>query len=210
MFEILIFGDSLTRGSDPGTGRRHAFADRWPSVLQAGLGPDAHVIAEGLGGRTTCHDDFEDGIDRNGARVLPTLLASHVPLDLVIIMLGSNDLKPAISGRADDVAVGIETLLAIIARSGIATQSLIVSPPHFVASPNHGNQPRAGRSVAESQRLAGLLEATARQHGAEFFDASTVAQASPIDGVHLDRDNTRRLGEALVPVVKAMIGRSAG
>ena len=84
----------------PPAGVRHAFEDRWPSVLQAKLGGSARVIAEGLNGRTTAFDDHLAGADRNGARILPTLLTSHAPLDLVIVMLGANDMKPFISGYA--------------------------------------------------------------------------------------------------------------
>ena len=96
MKSILCFGDSLTFGADPAVmGKRHAFADRWPSALEAGLGADkVRVIAEGLGGRTTVFDDWNAAADRNGSRILPTLLESHSPLDAIIIMLGTNDIKP--------------------------------------------------------------------------------------------------------------------
>ena len=100
MKTILCFGDSLTWGYDPVGPGRHAHDVRWPSVLEAELGGKARVIAEGLNGRTTVFDDFAAGADRNGARVLPTLLTSHAPLDLVIIMLGTNDMKPFICGHA--------------------------------------------------------------------------------------------------------------
>ncbi len=91
---VMAFGDSLTYGADAENNSRHAYEDRWPTVLEQGLGGQARVIAEGLGGRTTVFDDFAADADRNGARVLPTLLGSHSPLDAVVIMLGTNDLKP--------------------------------------------------------------------------------------------------------------------
>lgn len=204
MLEILVFGDSLTRGADPGQHRRHALADRWPNVLSDGLAGRASVIAEGLGGRTTIYEDSDGEVDRNGSRVLPILLASHAPLDLVIVMLGSNDLKPAICGTAKGVATGIEELLGIIARIQPGLRTLIVSPPIFVGSQQHGGQPRGGRSIEESRRLAPLLEQLAARTGSAFFDASTVAKSSEVDGEHLDRENTRALGLALVPVVQAL------
>ena len=207
MFEILAFGDSLTRGADPGGHRRHPVADRWPNVLAEGLEGSAHVISEGLGGRTTIFDDGTPGVDRNGAHILPTLLATHGPLDLVILMLGSNDLKPSVAGTAEGAARGIEVLASIVADSGTCLRTLIVSPPHFVASPNHGDAPRAGRSVAESRRLAPLLKALAERREIGFFDASTVARASTVDGVHLDRDNTRAIGTALTPVVRKLLAQ---
>ena len=88
MKTILCYGDSLTWGYDAETLGRHALEDRWPSVLQKALGEGVHVIAEGLNGRTTAYDDHLADCDRNGARILPTILQSHAPLDLVIIMLG--------------------------------------------------------------------------------------------------------------------------
>ncbi|NKL67482.1 SGNH/GDSL hydrolase family protein [Rhizobium leguminosarum] len=206
MFEILIFGDSLTRGADPGQHRRHPFADRWPNVLSAGLAGRASVAAEGLGGRTTIYDDESDQrIDRNGSRTLPTLLASHPPLDLLIIMLGSNDLKPEMCGTADGVATGMEKLLDIVEAAQPRLKTLIVSPPIFVGSEQHGGNPRAGRSIEESRRLGPLLEQLAIRRKSAFFDASTVAKSSLIDGVHLDRENTRAIGLALVPIVEAIL-----
>ena len=107
MKTILAYGDSLTFGTNAQTQGRHAYEDRWPTVLEHGLGGKARVIAEGLGGRTTVFDDFSNAADRNGARVLPTLLESHKPLDLVVIMLGTNDLKEYISGSAFGAAMGV-------------------------------------------------------------------------------------------------------
>lgn len=200
-----MFGDSLTRGADPGQHRRHPFADRWPNVLAAGLENRASVVADGLGGRTTIYDDGDSGIERNGSRTLPTLLASHGPLDLIIIMLGSNDLKPAICGTADGVATGIEMLLDIVERSQPGLKALIVSPPVFARAKQHGDQPRGGRWIAESRRLAPLLEQLAARRSVAFFDAGSVAHSSSIDGVHLDRENTRAIGLALVPVVHQIL-----
>ena len=90
--QILAFGDSLTWGANPGGRGRHRFEDRWTSVVEENL-IGVRVIAEGLGGRTTSFDDYSAMADRNGVKVLPTLLGSHYPLDLVAIMLGTNDLK---------------------------------------------------------------------------------------------------------------------
>ena len=76
MKTVLCYGDSLTWGYDA-EGGRHALQDRWPSVLQAGLGGGVQVIADGLNGRTTAFDDHLAGADRNGARLLPTVLTTH-------------------------------------------------------------------------------------------------------------------------------------
>ncbi|TIX38357.1 MAG: arylesterase, partial [Mesorhizobium sp.] len=84
MKTVLCYGDSLTWGYDAASLDRHPLKDRWPSVLQATLGGDIQVIAEGLNGRTTAFDDHLAGADRNGARVLPTVLMTHAPVDLIV------------------------------------------------------------------------------------------------------------------------------
>lgn len=207
---ILAFGDSLTWGADPVSGGRHRFEDRWPSVLEAGLGGSARVIAEGLGGRTTMFDDHGAAADRNGARILPTLLASHDPLDLVVILLGTNDLKPHVCGTALGAGSGIERLVEIArtypyGRGAAAPQVLIVAPPLFGETVGGDWQPAGGRSIAESQKLAPRYRDAATYSGCAFFDAAGVATASPVDGVHLDAANTRAIGQALVPVVRQML-----
>jgi len=106
MKTILAFGDSLTWGFQAGTWTRHAFEDRWPNVLAAGLGGKARVIEEGQNGRMTVHDDPYVLENRSGAEALPIFLSTHQPLDLVIIMLGSNDLKWEGRQRAIDAYLG--------------------------------------------------------------------------------------------------------
>jgi len=211
MKSILCYGDSLTYGADPDTGGRHALADRWPSALGAALGDAVHVVAEGLGGRTTAFDDNTTNADRNGVRILPTVLASHSPLDLVIIMLGTNDLKPAIHGRALTASYGVRRLIEVIrghyVRPGdICPQILIVSPPHAVPTDDAEFAEMFGEGVAQSQLLADIYQRRADEAGVHFFDAANVAVASRKDGVHLDAANTRAIGQGLVPLVTEILG----
>ena len=214
MKTILAFGDSLTYGANPiPGGPRHAYEDRWPTALERGLGDAARVIAEGLGGRTTVHDDWFDTADRNGARILPTLLASHSPLDLVIIMLGTNDLKPFHGRTAQEAANGVRRLVQIVRGhyqkpADTMPKIILVSPPHIIHSDHPEMIPHfGGRAVvAESQELARWYKLRADEYGCTFFDAATVAKADPADGVHLDAANTRAIGEGLVPVVKSVLG----
>jgi lysophospholipase L1-like esterase len=206
---IMAFGDSLTWGSNPDAGGRHLYEDRWPSVLQDGLGTGYRVIPEGLGGRTTAFDDQTCAFERNGARALPMLLASHAPLDLVIIMLGANDLKAFISPTAHGAIAGMTRLVEII-RSfpfswGMSTpRILLVSPPHFCDRAT-GEGPQSGRSIAQSQELAAGYRTLAQSQNCGFFDAATVARASPVDGVHLSATDTRAIGTALIEPVRQML-----
>lgn len=214
MKSILAYGDSLTFGANPQTGGpRHAFEDRWPSTLEAGLGGAVRVIAEGLGGRTTAHDDWLANADRNGARILPTLLASHSPLDLIIIMLGTNDLKPHLGRTAGEAARGMARLVEIIRghygqKNETVPKIILVSPPAIIDSPNADMMEHFGReiAIAESKKLAAAYKRRADELGLGFFDAGRVAKADLRDGVHLDEANTRAIGEGLVPVVKSILG----
>ena len=114
MKQVLCYGDSLTWGTDAESGGRHHYEDRWPTVLQHELGVEVNVIAEGLGGRTTAYDDWTADCDRNGARLLPTIMESHMPLDLVIIMLGTNDMKDMIVGTSAASVRGMERLIKLV------------------------------------------------------------------------------------------------
>ncbi|MGI3165347.1 SGNH/GDSL hydrolase family protein [Pseudooceanicola sp. 200-1SW] len=209
---ILAFGDSLTWGTNPVEGGRHLYEDRWPTVLGAGLGAAYHIIPEGLGGRTTAHDDLTAAFDRNGARALPMMLASHSPLDLVIIMLGANDLKAQICPTVHAAAAGMGRLVEIVrsfpyAWGMQAPKVLIVSPPHFVLKAD-GSGPQSGRRVEESHKLSEVYADLAKAQGCGFFDVAPYVQASPVDGVHLDAANTRALGQALIAPVRDLLQRS--
>lgn len=209
MKNVLAFGDSLTWGADPATGLRHPPKGRWPEVLAQELDGSVKVIAEGLGGRTTCYDDHAGPACRNGAKALEVALASHMPLDLVIVMLGTNDIKPVHGGRAEGALSGMRRLAQIVETfpykpSGAKPKLLIVAPPP--CGPGAGGQPAAGRSIAESERLAPLYRKFADETGHAFFDAGSVASASPVDGVHLEAVETAAIGRALAAPVRSILG----
>jgi lysophospholipase L1-like esterase len=211
---ILCYGDSLTWGYSAELQGRHAYEDRWPSVLQAELGAAARVIPEGLNGRTTAYDDHLADADRNGARVLPTILASHDPLDLVVILLGTNDLKPFICGHAIGIKQGIERLVEVTRNHAYFFDApppavLLVSPPPLCETDNADFAAMFEGGITESKKLAGLYAQIAEEHRCSFFDAGTVAKTTPLDGIHLDAENTRAIGKALAPVVKKTLGLAA-
>ncbi len=210
MKTILCFGDSLTWAYEAETGKRHAFDKRWPNALGASLGDGYRIIAEGLNGRTTIHDDNSVDEMRNGAKALPMLLSSHQPLDLVIIMLGTNDLKHPWWSRASDARRGMQRLVEITQRFpyGVGMREpklLIMAPPAVIHTDNADFDAMFSHGIRESQKFSAEYKALAKTFDIAFFDAGSVAVADPRDGIHLDSDNTQLLGQALVPTVRDLL-----
>lgn len=121
---ILCLGDSNTHGycADPADcadgGIRFNEEERWTCRLQAALGPDYLVTEEGLSGRTTVFvDPLHESMD--ALSVLYPLLKSHEFLDLLVIMLGTNDVKERFGVNAVCIGLGMERLLQR-ARASIA------------------------------------------------------------------------------------------
>lgn len=201
MRSVLAFGDSLTWGSRPEIGGRHAKADRWPTVLAELAGLD--VISDGLRGRTTAFDMPVSPAEMNGARLLPSVLHTHAPLDLVILMLGTNDcycgVEPGMAAR------GMARLIEIVRHHPYRTpcevpQVLVVAPPVIVPSDGVTQT-----MIDASHAYRGLVEQLVQDSGVAFFDSNTAAVSSPLDGFHLDAENTRAIGTALAPVIARML-----
>ncbi|MFP1632601.1 SGNH/GDSL hydrolase family protein [Zhengella sp. ZM62] len=212
MKTVLAFGDSLTWGSDPATGGRHPEAMRWPVVLEKALDGRARVIADGLRGRTTAYDEHLADCDRNGARILPTVLYTHAPVDLVVLMLGSNDMKPHVAGTAVAALQGMRRLVTIVRNHvpGIEGAEppgvLIVAPPPLCETADPFYAAMFAGGVEQSAMTASLYADLADEADCGFFDAGSVARTAPADGVHMDGENTRALGKALAPMVHVMLG----
>ena len=123
---ILCFGDSLTWGWIPviegAPSFRYPFEQRWTGAMAAHLGEGHHIIEEGLCARTTDQDDPNDP-RLNGSAYLPSALASHLPLDLVIVMLGTNDTKFVYRRTPIDITNGMSKLVGQVLGSagGIGT-----------------------------------------------------------------------------------------
>lgn len=210
MKNILCYGDSNTFGTDPVHGGRHPGDVRWTGLLGRLLGPEYNVIEEGCGGRTTVFND-EISYGRNGLRMLVPCIASHNPLDLIIIMLGTNDLKHRFQVTAWDLgkAMGqvVDTVLAfpfepVYQRPRI----LVVSPVHIkdgIENSIYGCFTRD--SVGMSHAFAAEYGQVCREKGCHFFDAAQVAQASNEDKLHMDAGNHRKLAEALEAEVRRIL-----
>jgi lysophospholipase L1-like esterase len=211
---IVCFGDSNTHGAhpDPSVGGRHPRDVRWPGVLRAALGEGFEVIEEGLNGRCTVWDaPIEPG--RNGSDYLAPCLLSHRPVDLVIIMLGTNDLKRIYGQTASEIACGAGTLVDM-ARGTLAgpgdtpPRVLLVAPVPVMLTP-HSEMWGFGAAIEESKRLAPMYGLMAAGKGVGFLDAGSVTQVSPLDGVHLDEAAHAALGTAMAGAVRAELARGA-
>ena len=210
MKTILAFGDSLTWGANAATGGRHPFEDRWPNVLADQLDGQARVFAEGLNGRTTVFDDYSNATERNGAKALPSILGTHEPLDLVIIMLGTNDMRSHICGNAAGSAMGINRLISIVRSFSYKPDHpvpsiMVVSPPVVIEGQDHMFNDVMAGAIELSAEYATQYERLCVQENVSFFKADSVTTPDPIDGVHLDAKNTRTLGKSLAPAVKKIL-----
>ena len=209
MHTILCFGDSNTWGYDPKATAsspfpvRYAPDVRWTGVLAKELGTAFRVIEEGQNGRTTVHDDPMAVAPRNGRQALPVILESHKPIDLVVMMLGSNDLKTMFNLVPQDIALGASLLVKMMLQSdaspaGKAPQVLLVCPP---AIANLDNLPDIQARIVDgrerSLQLPKYYEAIAKQHGVHYLNSQEHTVPSQIDGVHLDADVHAALGKAV-------------
>jgi lysophospholipase L1-like esterase len=207
---ILCYGDSNTWGCIPAGGdeptRRYGPDERWPGVLRRDLGDGYWIVEEGLNGRTTVRDDPLEPY-RNGRAFLMPCLMSHYPLDLVVVMLGTNDLKWRFGVAPAEIAAGAGILVDEILRSptgrdGGSPQVLLVCPPplarlideDFVGGPE------------KSRELAPHYAASAEARSCAFLDAGASITSSDVDGIHLEADQHRRLGEVVAARARELLG----
>jgi lysophospholipase L1-like esterase len=208
---IVAFGDSNTWGYDPATGGRFPRGQRWPGVLQRELGPDFEVIAEGLNGRTTVHDDPIEPY-RCGADALLPCLMSHAPVDLVILALGCNDLKKRFSVSASDIAEGAAGLI-FLARAygqgpdGRSPKILLIAPPPVAKLTGFAEM---FEGATEKSRLLGeRYRVVAEREGVAFLDAGQVIRCSDLDGIHYEADQHDLLGRSAAKAVRQALAATS-
>ena len=211
---IICFGDSNTWGYNPITCERYDENTRWTMRLQTLLGDDYQIIEEGQNGRTiACEDPWEWGIKKGMDYALP-MVESHRPFDLLIIMLGSNDLKKKFNLPAGDIAGSLKTMLMYLKsfmkyKCNMNPKILIVSPVHLgehIGDSRFAEFFDGENAVANSKRLAFWYEEAAKQFECEFFDASAVAKAGDVDCLHMQEESHIALAEAMAEKVLQIIG----
>lgn len=207
MKTVMCFGDSITWGQDPATRERMPYGTRWPGALQRAMGDRVRVIEEALCDRTTIWDDpYVDG--RNGKTMLAPLLESHAPVDLLVIMLGTNDLQRHFSKSAAEVALGLATLADLAQRSGCgpnggAPEILLIAPHAFGALAPMEQLYFAGKE-GDAAGLGDAVRIVAETCGCHFLDASGVVTASAADGIHLDPEDHKKLAAAVQARIEAL------
>lgn len=207
MKTVLCYGDSNTWGADPASDGRFPEDVRWPGVLGRDLGDGFRVVEEGLNDRTTVRDDPIEGAHKNGRTYLRACLESHDPIDLVTVMLGTNDLKARFDASASDIAQGAAVLADGVLRSGCgpgggAPVVVLISPPPVgrltdMAETFEGAEEKSARFREHYERFA-------EKYGCEFLDAGEFVSSSDLDGIHLEADEHRKLGKAVAKRVKGV------
>ena len=192
---ILCFGDSNTYGYCPDGSGRFDADTRWTGLLQKKLGTNDRIIEEGLCGRT---DELREG--RRGLDTIGILLESHAPVDLLILMLGTNDCKTRYNASAGTIAKGLEQVITKAQKSSPHPFRLLVISPILLAPGvgDPGFDPEFNKgSELVSQNLATEYKKIAARYHADFLDAASVANASETDRQHLDALGHRLLAEAI-------------
>ena len=203
----MCYGDSNTYGESPEGLGRYPRDQRWTGILQQRLGPDYRVVEAGLNGRTTVWEDPVEG-DKCGIRQMPACIASQTPLDLLILMLGTNDFKARFHVTPSDVALSLERLVRTAQaqpndRRETPFEILLVCPAAICSETFLGEV--FGDRREASQQLPPLVQAAAERCGVHYLNIAEYAEASPLDGLHFDRENHRRVAAAMERAVREIL-----
>lgn len=208
MKTIVCFGDSNTWGAIPAMGKRHPAEHRWPVVLARELGTGYEVIAEGQNGRTTVVEDLIEG-PRVGRDYLVPCLESHKPVDLVVILLGTNDLKHRYGLSAWDIARGAGVLVKMAQAAPVgpddrAPEVLLLAPPPVGKQTKFADMFEG--AVEKSRELGRHFRSVAEELGCRFLDTGPVVRTSDLDGIHLEAEEQMKLGKAVAAKVREIFG----
>ncbi|MBB4284640.1 GDSL-type esterase/lipase family protein [Roseospira goensis] len=227
MRTILVFGDSNAWGWVPADERRplERFAPGvpWPEALAARLGTGTRVLVDAVPARTT---DLDDAVsaevfaplaprDFNGRARLPAALVTAGPVDLVVLALGTNDLKTRFARTPEaiaDAVVGLADTVhdAAPARAWPAPPVLILAPPPLGPLAPWTADSFGGRQ-AVSEATGPAVVASAAAHGLPVVEAGAVLGAAHgVDGVHYTAADHTALADALHAPVRALLEPPGG
>lgn len=218
MKTIVCFGDSNTWGFMPKSegpaitaDNRYPWGVRWTSLLQMKLGNDYRVAEAGLNGRTTIFD-CPLGDHRNGLAAIDTTMLCQMPVDLVTIMLGTNDVKAHFGVSPMVIARGALRLIENIRAGGYGPHGacpeiLLMAPIRLHPDMEKGwlGEEFCGGLEKDAQ-LGAYLEKAAKDAGVHFFNAGEFITAHPADGIHMDETGhaimAEKVYEKIIEILK--------
>ncbi|MCJ8319290.1 MAG: SGNH/GDSL hydrolase family protein [Colwellia sp.] len=205
MLNILCFGDSNTWGYVPEKGLRYDENTRWTAIAQSLLGEQFRIHEAGLNGRTIMQGEANREF-RNGAELLNLYLESCRPLDMVIIMLGTNDLKASFDLSINTITQAARALCQQVLEFDYAPyhcpKLMLIAPAPLVASENIDSE--FENRIADSKRLAPAYYQLCNELNIDFVDAGRIVKASIIDGVHWDKDGHHNFGQHLSTLLQQL------
>lgn len=214
---ILCYGDSNTWGCVPGNDHRLRYSpqERWTGILQSLLGDEYEIIEEGLNGRTTCLDDPKPGReDKNGLTYLIPCLKSQSPIDMIILSLGTNDMKQRFDQSPQDIGENIKTLLKTINNinnyeAGNNPKIMLLSPP-LIDETNPLAEENYIGATKKSEELGKVFNEIASQYGLVLIDLAKIASPSSVDGLHMEKESHIKIAEAVNNALKKDIINNEG
>ena len=209
MKNILFYGDSNTWGYDPVTCERYPYEKRWTTICAKALGEKYCCIPAGMNGRSTSFDDPLKAC-RNGLDGLDYSLQTNKPLDLLVLMIGTNDLKYTdAAGSADGMERLVEKIMTANERYNLSSpvfpdgaRMLLISP---VLVKQNITECGTHDAREESRKLSGLYAEIAKRYQIDFMDLADVAVPSEVDGVHLGLDALEKIGLAIAEKIKEIL-----
>jgi lysophospholipase L1-like esterase len=193
---ILFFGDSLTFCFDAESNDRHRYENRWTSLVEEKFNGKFRFIVEGQVGRTVDNDDGTEG--KNGLKTFTQALYSHLYLDYIFIMLGTNELKENFRTDAETTANKFIKYKTVLEKWGVDWEEttfpkiILVAPPRI----NENFLP-PGWGHRGSEHISSKI---AEELGWDFLDASDIP-VSEKDGVHLDFEGNKRLAAKIIDYI---------
>ena len=167
------------------------------------LGNNFEIIEEGLNSRTLISNDTRPGKEgKNGYEYLIPCLDTHDPINLVVLMLGTNELKNVYNKEAEEIGKMLEEYFVktILNRKSQLKESypklLIVAPPIVNENQEYCKaQNKYLGAMEKSKRLNNIYKEIAERYNCYFL--SNEGLETGIDGVHLNKESHRKLAERL-------------
>ena len=220
---ILVYGDSNSWGLlDDGQGLR--YDNRWPVImtkaLEAEFGTSVCLVEECLPGRTTAYPDPQEGPEYNGLPFLKPALLSHAPLDMVIIMLGTNDMKARFSASADAVTTNLINLAKIVRRAPVGNgkwREAPTPPVLLIAPAKLGERSKMTEwlrydewhegydKMAQIPAMLSAKVAALQDDNIHVFDANEGVTPSERDPIHWASACHHKMGELIAQKISSLL-----